>query len=352
MKYVRLILLLLLVLKFDVANASTKVVFVNPGYSGSNETGEFWQKVDWFMSAAAMDLNIELKTLYANRNHIYMRALALEAVRENPDYIVVVNEKNAALNMVEDIAHSNIPVVVLLNDLTKEQYQDLSPMGHKHIISAITPNNFDAGYIQAMALFSDSLKPINIVALRGDYVTEAAIERYKGFMNALNKTNHKLTAEKVVNWSEQQAYEAIDKWLQRNISIDAVWSANDPIGIGAKKALIHYGRNARVGGINWDEPELTKQLYVSVGGHVTLGALAMMRIAQYQSKADIPRKEVVSIFQTNKATEYQKFSVLTNKASIETIDFSLLNKKISEGQPFSIRNIVDSIKINIKKESQ
>jgi hypothetical protein len=88
-----------------------KVVFVNPGYENENPTGNFWSNVTHFMDAAANDLNIELVTIYAQRNRILMANLTEKIIAHSPDYVILVNEKGVAFSLVKQISTHDIPIL-------------------------------------------------------------------------------------------------------------------------------------------------------------------------------------------------------------------------------------------------
>ena len=58
-----------------------KVMFLNPGHPSNNPTGYFWPNVNYFMQEAAEDLDINLTTIYANRNHILMKSFAKDVIK-------------------------------------------------------------------------------------------------------------------------------------------------------------------------------------------------------------------------------------------------------------------------------
>ena len=89
------------------------VVFLNPGHPSDNATGKFWSNVTRFMEAASNDLDINLVTIYAYRNHVLMKSLTQQVIEQKPDYVILVNEKGIALNIFKEIAAHEIPVFML-----------------------------------------------------------------------------------------------------------------------------------------------------------------------------------------------------------------------------------------------
>src|SRR4051812_4458284 len=79
--------------------ASFSVVFINPGRSDE----PYWRSVTRFMQPAAQQLDIRLEVLYAERDHLKMIDLTKEVAQRSkkPDYLIIVNEKLAAGEMLK-----------------------------------------------------------------------------------------------------------------------------------------------------------------------------------------------------------------------------------------------------------
>src|SRR5689334_8221503 len=97
---------------------AARVVFLNPGESVERGTGPYWRMVAQFMAAAARSFGMQLEVLWAERDHLLMLRQAEEVARraEAPDYIVVVNEKLAAQQMLRTFERSPAKVFLIHND--------------------------------------------------------------------------------------------------------------------------------------------------------------------------------------------------------------------------------------------
>ena len=85
----------------------------------------------------------------------------------------------------------------------------------------------------------------------------------------------------MANWSLEESFSKTLAFLNAVPNVNAIWCANDAIAFGAIKALdtLNIRKHVVVGGINLDTPknkEIT--LDVSIGGHVLLGAHALLNI--------------------------------------------------------------------------
>jgi len=338
------------------ANSDFKVIFVNPGHPKENPTGNFWLNVTHFMEAAANDLNIELVTIYAHRNHILMKSLANEIISSSPNYVILVNEKGVAINIIKQVAAHDIPVFMLLNNISDTELASLSKKERKLIHGSLVPNNYMtgkkllSGLVQAYELLPDK-KEINIsrslLALQGDYNTPASIMRKQGLLNEL--TNHQglnLIDSTVANWSKQQAYQKVKGILKRN-RVDIIWAANDAMAFGAKKAIqeskIAYP--IVIGGMNWDVKDEHYPVNLSFGGHVVLGAksLVMLKDIYNNYLPSDKRHQVVDIFESSLSPFYLPFTQRLIKKQLEYYDFSRFSHLSNSKLHFTIENLEKTV---------
>ncbi|MBE0365040.1 hypothetical protein PULV_a3348 [Pseudoalteromonas ulvae UL12] len=340
-------------LKCAPANAIS-VVFINPGHQQENSTGHFWLNVDRFMQAAADDFNIDLKTFFANRDHIYMKSLLLQAIRLKPDFIILVNEKGVGLEMLKMTNQANIPTLFLFNGLRDEDWKNQSHniTEYPFLVASIEPDNYQAGFKLAQELLKQhqirSNDPAKILALHGDYNTYAAIDRKKGMTDAFNAATIavEIVGEDVANWSQAQSDTLSQAWLTRFSDINLIWAANDPIAFGAKKASLENYQSRVIGGINWDKkPDFAKDL-ISIGGHVTLGGYAMAYINDYYHQL-LPRQEIalqVDIFERESKQSSKTLISLQNKQQLHKIDFTKFSLQHRTRLIYTIDNLVKAYK--------
>ncbi|RXE97531.1 ABC transporter substrate-binding protein [Pseudoalteromonas sp. PS5] len=338
-----LFILLLITSKIALAAPLFSVTFVNPGFANENPTGDFWRNVSRIMQASANNLNIELKISYAERNHILMKQLISQALSNQPDYLIVVDEKSSVIPYLLSIPASNVKIIFLLNGPSKEAELALANAGHQ-IIGTIEPNNFQAGFKLMHQLARKSMKSTapskHLLALLGDVATTAALDRQKGMLAYLEHNKEiELIAEENCQWSQQEAYRITAAWLRRDPSITTIWAANDPIAIGALKAANELQRKVVVGGINWDK-NIAPKLDVSIGGHVLLGAYTLTRLAHYHQFQDHIGHLKVSIFEQLDTSNLLLFNAIHGNF-IGQLEFS---RYINEPEQFTIREINNSIK--------
>lgn len=348
LQYIRLIgfLACSIVTIQSVANEPIKVVFVNPGHQSDNATGDFWAKVSRFMEAAANDLNIHLVIHYAERNHIYMTQLSAQL--ENADYIILVNEKGIADRMLENLQHHPTPIFMLLNPLNRDQLASLSPQQRTNLIGQVEPDNYRVGYNLANEMLRNLSKTEQhkVLALQGDYTTPAAILRKQGLLDALKQaSNIELIDSPVANWSSDEAYRIV-KGVYAHQTVNAIWAANDAMAFGAIEALnaVNARNKVWVGGINFDKHASGYKTNLSFGGHVTLGAQALVMLHDHHhnaiSKAEMTQKN--DIFTSDQQQSVQVLINLIESNQLDKIDFKRFSHVYPNTLTFTLQNLVSA----------
>lgn len=332
--------------------AEFKVVFINPGHPQGDATGKFWSDVDRFMQAAAKDLNIELATLFANRNHIQMKTLAKNINKHKPDYVVIVNEKGVGIDLVRLIAPYKLPIFTLLNGFTTKELDKLSQEQKNLLIGNLIPDNFLAGKGLMQSLYYRHQKSqedgadIEVLALLGDYRSWAATERLAGLKSAIgDASNIQLFDSTVANWSQDEAYRKVKGLLQRK-KIDIIWAANDPMAFGASKAVkeANLDQKITIGGVNWDFAYHDRPFAVSFGGHVTLGAKSLVMLADHHAglmkSCEMHVKH--NIFQSSNGDKLARFHANTHGKNIESFDFSRFSKRQKAPVIYDLNVFIDN----------
>jgi ABC-type sugar transport system substrate-binding protein len=348
---------------FCQARTEFKVVFVNPGYEHENPTGSFWSNVTRFMVAAANDLNVELVTIYAQRNRILMANLTDEIIGHSPDYVILVNEKGVAFNLVKHISAHEIPIFMLLNNISQEKLALLSKKERSLIYGSVTPDNYMVGkkLINDLANMYESLPDKmetnisrNILALHGDHNTQASLERKRGLIEGLlNNKRLQYIDSTVASWSKQQAYQTVKGILKRT-RIDIIWAANDSMAFGAKKAVLESKVEypVMIGGINWDIDDNHYPVNLSYGGHVTLGSksLIMLRGIHDNYLPENKRHQTVNVFESSLNPVFNSFTKRLKNNTLEYYDFSKFSYALKNRLPFTIENLEKTFTFPISKQ--
>ncbi|MEH6579835.1 MAG: ABC transporter substrate-binding protein [Amphritea sp.] len=283
--------------------SAMSVTFINPGKQGER----FWDMVTETMQASADDLDITLEVIYAQRNRVKMRKLGLAVTQRTtlPDYLVLVNEEQAAEDILVAADSAGIKTLMLLNDFLPEQRHRIGQPGGKypHLLGAITPDNFSAGARMMKALKNcaennQRADSYHVLALGGDTRTPASIDRNNGALSVLEK-DRKLILDRFLfaNWNKQEAKDLTIrylKWAERNqIAPAVIWAANDPIAAGAIEALREFnlqpGKDLCLVGLNWSTEGLQMvrdgELVLTDGGHFLAGAWSMVLLNDHYQRS-------------------------------------------------------------------
>lgn len=283
---------------FAVQAADFRVTFINPG----DETG-FWGEVSKTMSAAASDLNVDLEILHANRLPYAMEELLGHRLEQGdlPDYFILVNENQSAARLMQLMEGHDSKVMFLLNKLTPNQKAILERrnIDLRSIVASIVPDDENAGYEMAQALFEDARRngavegKIRLLALTGDTSTPAGVLRELGMMRAAAENDDVQLVHAIpAHWEEGIAYRRTHDVLMRT-RIDVVWSASDDMAFGARRATdelgLKAGRDIFFAGLGWSKRGMdgvqNMEMSLTHGGEFFAGAwsIVMLRDHYYKS---------------------------------------------------------------------
>jgi ABC-type sugar transport system substrate-binding protein len=279
-----------------------RVMFVNPGRSDE----VFWDMVSNFMAAAARDLNIDLEVVTAERDHLKMVELALQAAASDnpPDYMILVNEKLAAGKMLDELPAS-IKLMLLNNNLSAQQADKFGVPRQKkeNWIASIYPNHEKAGYdigttiiaAAGQAGYPAIAENLGLLAIGGNRATPASVQRMAGLHRAMAaRTDIHLYQTIHSQWRRDKAQSQMSGLLRRWPETRLIWAANDPMALGAMDAAIKRGRkpgqDVFIGGLNWSGEALERvrdgSMTASVGGHFMQGGWLMVLIHDFHAGRD------------------------------------------------------------------
>ena len=284
-----------------------RITFINPGISDPTDpTGGFWLSVSSFMQAAAEQLNIDLEIIYSERDHIRMLQQAREVAARSvlPDYLIVVNEKLAADEMIKVADRTGLKVFVMLNSFVGDQAEEMGEprKKYKNWLGYLIPNNSIAGSLIARQIIDEAAMRgasrngrLKLFAIAGDPVTQASVQRVEGLGKTVSEyPNVELQQVFIGEWRQDIARQQTQIALLRYPETGAIWAANDPMAEGAIEGAIaekrQPGKDIFIGGLNWDAPALARikdgSLTVSVGGHFMTGAWALILLHDYHHGRD------------------------------------------------------------------
>ena len=145
-------------------------------------------------------------------------------------------------NVVEIAEEAGAKVAILWHHA-----DELEPKDFDSFVVHMSPDDFVAGYNTAKYLFDKMGGKGKVVALYGMQGEDSAANRYAGFQAALAEYPEVECLDmQVASWSQDQAMTFTQTWLSTYEQIDAIWAANDTMGLGAIEALKLEGKNGQI----------------------------------------------------------------------------------------------------------
>ena len=346
------------------AAASLHIVFINPGRADE----PFWRSVTRFMQPAARQLDIDLEVLYADRDHVQMAKLAREVAgrREKPDYLILVNEKRAAGDMLKTAEEAGIKTLLAFSTFEDSQAAEFGEprRQYPHWLGAITPNAREAGQLSAQELVRQAIKSgrtdgagkVHVALVAGDKVTPTGVQRLDGALAAL-KANHGVVVEQIVHagWERERARQNVRSLLLRYPALDAIWCASDLMAYGGMDAATalgrHPGKDLLFSAFNNSPEVLNKvvsgQLAALAGGHFTMGAWALVMLYDYHHGRDfapLGLRTKPAVFSLIDARMAQRFLDRFGNEDFSSVDFRRYSRHLHrqlQQYDFSLATLLD-----------
>lgn len=287
-----------------------RVSFLNPGSSA----GAFFGKMVAFMRVVAGQLGIDLEVLDCHRNRSRMIAGGKALVRRSPrpDYLLLVNKQNIALEILPQACAAGIRVM-LVNE--GGMAFDAEALGRPRErfdlwLGEVVPDDERAGRLLAESLIAAAragARPagdglLHVAGLAGGY-TSVSILRVGGLRQAVMEAeNLSFHGVAPADWQQARAAELTAELLARYPETAVVWAASDVMARGAIEAVAASGRlpgrDVFVGGIGWAPlvPGMIRrgELSASVGGHFMDGAWALIMLWDLHQGRDFETLQTTS----------------------------------------------------------
>jgi ABC-type sugar transport system substrate-binding protein len=273
-----------------------RVVFLNPGEPVERGKGPHWRLTARFMGIAARTFGMQLEVLYAERDHLLMLRQAEElSQRSNqPDYVVIVNEKSVAPIMLRMFERSSAKLLLLHNDLLPEQRLEIGNERERirNWIGTVTTDEARGVYRLAEEL-SRQLgdRPPQVLCITGDRGTPVSMERVRGVSDFIAHSGRGEILQLVFgDWGAADGESKADVLLSRYPQANIIWAANDSMALGAMRAVRSRGARVLVGGTGaWPDALASMAeggMAASVGSHFFIGAWAMVLLHDYHRGLD------------------------------------------------------------------
>ena len=174
--------------------------------------------------------NVELKFAAAYDSDERQVQQIDSLVNEGIDLLVVAPNQVQTISPAIDRAYDKgIPVIVFERKTSSRKYT-----------AFISADNYEMGRTMGEYIASRLDGKGNVLEIKGLEGSSPAIERHKGFMDAIEKVpGIKVVGSLQGDWTEETAYETTKQWFATNkdVRVDLVFGANDRTAMGARKIL-------------------------------------------------------------------------------------------------------------------
>ena len=128
------------------------------------------------------------------------------------------------------------------------------------IDSYIGSDNYEGGKIAGNYLLQATGGKANVGVLEGIPGHETGDQRLRGFKDAVKDAKGiKIVASQTANWERDQGFTVFQNMLEAHPEIDAVFSANDMMALGAVEAIAAKGKTGKIKVVGYDAVEDAKK---------------------------------------------------------------------------------------------
>ena len=315
------------------------VVFLNPGEPVDRGKGLFWPMTARLMAVAAKTFGMQLEVLYAERDHLLMLRQA-ESVAQRadiPDYVVMVNEKQAALKMLQMFEGTPTKVLLIHNDLTLEQRREIGNEREQmhHWIGTAKTDEERSTYRMMEELYRQLGTPEpQVIGITGARGTPVSLERAQGVSDYMAKNGRGRQLQLAFsNWGTPDAESKANVLLARYPQTNIIWAANYSMALGALRAVKEHGAPVLVGSTAAAPkavPSMAEQgMAVSLGSHFFIGAWAMVLLHDYHHGLDFAahggaRQKLDHLYVITPENASRYYQVVYDQT--DALDFSVFSK--------------------------
>ena len=156
--------------------------------------------------------------------------------------ILIPGDATAQAVMVEEAHAQNIPVIELCTKTEAEDYRT-SFVGSDDIVAGRMLMEYLGDLVDGKG---------DMIIFHGPTGVSAEIKRHTGAQQMIKEKNWdiKVVAEKVCNWSREEAMTAMENIITSGMKFDIIFAENDEMAVGALSALKDSGLKYVIGGID------------------------------------------------------------------------------------------------------
>jgi ribose transport system substrate-binding protein len=172
-----------------------------------------------------------------------------------------------------------------------------------HVESYVGSDNYEGGKIAGKYLLEATGGTANVGVLEGIPGHETGDERLRGFRDAVKDAKGiKIVASQTANWERDQGFTVFQNMLEAHPEIDAVFSANDMMALGAVEAIAAGGKKGKIKVVGYDAVEDARKaiaegtILASVAQFPSeMGRVAVESAAKLLKGEPVPAEQMVRI---------------------------------------------------------
>ena len=252
------------------------------------------------MQAVADELGVTLIATDAGADLAKQASDIESLVAQKVDYLVVApQEEDGLQSALQSAMDAGIPVILVDRNINGEA-------GVQYTAAIMSDFIWEAEQV-ANLFIEDSGDSGNIVILQGTQGATSTIDRQKGFMDVIEKSNMKVIADQVADYVMDKGQEVMENILQaQGDDINYVFAHNDDMALGAIKAIEAAGKvpgvDIKVAGI--DGPKAAMKAIIDGKELASCTCSPLFGPKTFETLARIANGEEVPAFIQNTDTLY------------------------------------------------
>lgn len=169
-------------------------------------------------------------------------SMIADAIARKPDVIVVnAVDPTAVIEPIKKAYEAGIPVVT--------QNANVAPEGYRYIKTFVGSQSYDQGYAVGKMMAAKLGKTGSVIFIGGKAGQTDYVNRVQGAKDAWRDAgvSYTVLADQPADWSQDKALALMQDLLTRYPKgVDAVYAVDDPMALGALKAIVAAGREKEI----------------------------------------------------------------------------------------------------------